>query len=182
MRVTVFGGSSPRPGEPAYIAAQHLGELLGAAGHTVLSGGYTGTMEAVSRGANRAGGHVIGVTSDEIESWRPGGANRWVQEEMRFKTQRQRLFGLIENCDAALVLPGGIGTLAELAEMWSHMQTGAISPRPLILIGPGWKSVIETFFAVLDGYVPEQSRKLLDFAEDVDAAFAKLNAKVGDTL
>lgn len=137
-------------------------------------------MEAVSRGANRAGGHVIGVTSDEIEAWRPGGANRWVQEEMRFGTQRQRLFGLIENCDAAIVLPGGIGTLAELAEMWSHMQTGAIYPRPLILIGPGWKSVIETFFAVLDGYVAEKSRKLLDFAEDVDAAFAKLNARMDD--
>lgn len=180
MRVTVFGGSSARQGEPAYIAAQRLGELLGAAGYTILSGGYTGTMEAVSRGANHAGGHVIGVTCDEIEAWRSGGANRWVQEEMRFKTQRQRLFGLIENCDAALVLPGGIGTLAELAEMWSHMQTGAIPSRPLILIGPGWSSVIERFLAVLGDYVPEKSRKLLDFAENVDIAFAKLSEKIGD--
>ena len=180
MNISVFGGSKPRPGSRAYEEAQTLSSLLAQRGHTVLTGGYIGTMEAVSRGASQAGGHVIGMTCDEIEAWRPVAANRWVQEEMRFKTQRQRLFGLIENCDAAIVLPGGIGTLAELAEMWSHMQTGAISSRPLILVGPGWRSVILQFLAVLGDYVPESSRKLLDFAEDVDIAVAKLSEKMGD--
>jgi hypothetical protein len=61
--------------------------------------------------------------------------------------------------------------------MWSHMQTGAIPSRPLILVGPGWRSVIEQFLVVLGGYVPETSRKLLDFAGDVDMAFAKLSEK-----
>ncbi len=122
MRITVFGGSEPRPGDAAYEAAYQLGRLIGADHHTVLTGGYIGTMEAVSRGVAEAGGHVIGVTCAEIEAWRPGGPNRWVQEEVRFETLRERLYSLIDQCDAALVLPGGIGTLAELAAMWSHRE------------------------------------------------------------
>ena len=70
-RITVFGGSKPRPSQPAYQEALLLGQLLGSQGYTVLTGGYIGTMEAVSRGAAESGGHVIGVTCDEIERWRP---------------------------------------------------------------------------------------------------------------
>ena len=111
-RVTVFGGSTPRAGEPAYEEALQLGRLLGQKGCVVLTGGYIGTMEAVSRGAAENSGHVIGVTCDEIETWRQVGPNKWVQEELRFATLRERLYALIENCDAAIALPGGIGTLA----------------------------------------------------------------------
>ncbi len=174
MRVTIFGGSKPRPGEPAYDQAMRLGQMLGAAGYTALTGGYIGTMEAVSRGAAESGGYVIGVTCDQIESWRPVEPNPWLHEEMRFPTIRQRLFALIENCDAALVLPGGIGTLAEVAEMWSHLQTGAISLRPLVLIGPGWKAIFEQFCSEFGGYIPKEYRRLLAFAPDVESAFIQL--------
>ena len=174
MRVTVFGGSKPKAGEPAYEQALQLGRLLGQAGHTVLTGGYIGTMEAVSCGAAGSGGFVIGVTCDQIEAFRPGGANRWVQEEMRFETLRDRLYALIENCDAAMALPGGVGTLTEIAAMWSQLQTGAISPKPLILIGPGWQEVIEKFLAVFDAYVPEKHRHLLRFAPNVESAMRLL--------
>lgn len=170
MRVTIFGGSQPRPGERPYLEAMELGRLLGEAGHTVLTGGYIGTMEAVSRGAAEAGGHVIGVTCEEIEAWRPVSPNRWVQEQLRFPTLRQRLFALIEECDAAIVLPGGIGTLAELAEMWSHLQTGAIPPKPLVLIGPAWQAVMDAFFTQFDGYVHKEYRRLLTFADDARSA------------
>ncbi len=71
MRVAVFGGSAPQPGQPAYLEAQHLGEMLAKAGHEVVTGGYMGVMEAVSRGAAEAGGHVIGVTCKEIERLAP---------------------------------------------------------------------------------------------------------------
>ncbi|MDI6694379.1 MAG: hypothetical protein QME21_04975 [Anaerolineales bacterium] len=64
--VTVFGGSRPTPED--YEQALHLGRLLGGSGYIVLTGGYIGVMEAVSRGASEAGGHVIGVTCDEIEA------------------------------------------------------------------------------------------------------------------
>lgn len=171
MRITVFGGSEPRPDDAAYAEAYELGRLIGGGGHTVLTGGYIGTMEAVSRGAAEAGGHVIGVTCEQIEAWRVVGPNPWVQEELRFKTLRERLYALIDQCDAALVLPGGIGTLAELAAMWSQLQTGGISRRQLILIGPGWKGVIEQFFVVFSAYVREAHRDLLTFAPDVAAAY-----------
>src|SRR5574339_491820 len=115
MRISVFGGSQPKEGDTAYAEAMELGRLLAQRGHTVLTGGYIGTMEAVSRGAHQAGGHVVGVTCEDIEKWRNVGANRWVKEERRKKTLFERLQGLIEGCDAALALPGGPGTLTEIA-------------------------------------------------------------------
>jgi uncharacterized protein (TIGR00725 family) len=174
LRISVFGGSRPRPGDPAYQQALRLGQLLGAAGHTVLTGGYVGTMEAVSRGAAESGGHVIGVTCGEIENWRSVGANAWVKEEMRFPSIRQRLFGLIENCDAAFALPGGAGTLAEIAVMWNHLLTDAIQPRPLILIGPGWLDTFSAFYSAFDKYVSEAEREWLSFCPQVEQALTFL--------
>jgi uncharacterized protein (TIGR00725 family) len=175
--VRVFGGSHPKPGEVAYEEALYLGKLLGSAGYTVLTGGYIGTMEAVSRGAAEAGAHVVGVTCDEIEHWRPVRLNPWVQEERRFPTLRQRLFALIEGCDAGLALPGGPGTLAEVSMMWNHLLTDAIAPRPLVLIGQGWKATLEQFFRSFDGYIPESQRAWLSFALDGVAAVEYLNVK-----
>ena len=70
MNITVFGGAQPKEGSAAYEEARELGKLLAERGHAVLTGGYMGTMEAVSRGASEAGGHVIGVTCIDIEEWR----------------------------------------------------------------------------------------------------------------
>ena len=174
VRVTVFGGAQPRPGDPAYNEALQLGQLLGQAGHTVLTGGYSGTMEAVSRGAAEAGGHVIGVTCAEIEAWRPLGANAWVKEERRFTTLRERLFALIEGCEAAIALPGGAGTLAEISLTWNLLIIHALPPRPLILIGPGWQQVFDQFSASFNGYTSEHDRRLLSYAPDVPAAISLL--------
>lgn len=178
MRVTVFGGAEPRPGDPAYQEAFRLGQLIASKGFTVLTGGYIGTMEAVSRGAAEAGGHVIGVTCDEIEAWRTVRPNAWVQEQIRFPSLRQRLNALIDQCDAAIALPGGIGTLAEVAVMWSNLQTGVVSPRRLILVGPGWQSVMDQFIAVFSDYVLPQYRQRLSFAPDVESAMELLVAPV----
>ncbi len=148
--------------------------MIGEAGFTVLTGGYIGTMEAVSRGVAECGGRVVGVTCDQIEKWRPVSPNNWVQEELRYATLKERMYALIDNCDAALVLPGGIGTLAELAVMWSQLQTGAITPRSLIFIGSGWRVVIDQFLDQFDDYVPEIYRPLIAFAADVTEAFQML--------
>ncbi len=131
---------------------------------------YTGTMEAVSRGAAEAGGHVVGITTEEIESWRPGAANSFVLEERSYKTLKARLYALIDACDAAMALPGGIGTLTEISAMWSQMQVSALPARPLILIGPGWKTVMDSFFEQFPSYVPEEHRPLLSYAKTVEAA------------
>ena len=176
MKVSVFGGSQPQPGSAPYEQAMQLGRLLAEKGHTVLTGGYIGTMEAVSRGASEAGGHVIGVTCAEIENWRSIGANEWVKEEMRKETLVERLECLITSCDAALALPGGPGTLAEISLMWNMMIIGALPKRSLILIGDGWRAVFDGFFQQLGSYSPPNQRGLLNFAPDVAAAAAMLPA------
>ena len=170
MFTTVFGSASPLPGQPAYEEARRLGELLAKAGHTVLTGGYMGTMEAASRGAAEAGGHVIGVTCLEIENWRKAKANQWVGEERSFPTLRERMYNLIDTCDAALALPGGIGTLAEISAMWSQMQTNSMPIRPLILIGDGWQRTFDQLFDSQSANINQAHRQLLSFVPDIVSA------------
>jgi uncharacterized protein (TIGR00725 family) len=174
MNVTVFGGANPKPGQPAYQEAFRLGELLACEGHAVLTGGYIGTMEAVSQGAALAGGHVIGVTCQEVEMWRKSKPNAWIKEERRFVTLQDRLSALIDGCDAAMALPGGAGTMAEIALMWNRMIIEAISPRPLILIGKGWSGVMQAFFEGLGDYVSERDRNFVRFAVNVEQAVLML--------
>lgn len=173
-QITVFGGSQPKPGEPDYQQAYHLGRLIGQAGYTVMTGGYIGAMEAVSRGAAEGGGHVIGVTCDEIEAWRPVKPNPWVCEEIRFPTMRQRLDALIDQCDAALALPGGVGTLTEICLMWNLLLIAAIPPRPLITIGVGWQAVINQLYALNGSYITAAQRQHIHQADDVETAFRQL--------
>ena len=170
MNISVFGGSQPREGGTAYTEALELGRLLAQRGHTVLTGGYIGTMEAVSRGAHEAGGHVIGVTCEDIETWRKVAPNRWVMEEQRKKTLLERLQILVEECDAAIALPGGAGTLTEIALMWNLMIVESMHRRPLVLVGNGWQSVFDQLFKVQDLYIPASQRELLRFAENVRTA------------
>lgn len=174
MKISVFGGSQPKEGDAAYQEALLLGKLLAERGHTVMTGGYIGTMEAVSRGAAEAGGHVIGVTCAEIERWRPVGKNHWVKEEWRRETLIERLQVLVQECDAALALPGGPGTLTEIALTWNLMIVEAIHRRPLILIGDGWQSVFNQVFTSFAEYVSPGQRQLLQFAPDVHSAVALL--------
>jgi uncharacterized protein (TIGR00730 family) len=174
MRISVFGGSQPREGDAAYTEAMELGRLLAERGHVVLTGGYIGTMEAVSRGARDAGGHVIGETCEEIESWRAVKPNAWVVEEIRKKTLEERLHALIHESDAALALPGGPGTLTEIALTWNLMIVESLHRRPLVLIGDGWQSVFDQFFQGLGPYVPAHQREILSFAADVHTAVEQL--------
>lgn len=172
MYVSVFGGSQPPPASPAYQEAYDLGKLLAHAGHAVLTGGYIGTMEAVSRGAAEAGGHVVGVTCADIEAWRAVKPNAWVQEERRFATMQERLNELVLACDAAVALPGGPGTLTEVALTWNLMIVNSMPPKPLILIGTGWKELMTSFFNSFDAYTPQNQRALLKFAPDIISALA----------
>jgi hypothetical protein len=176
MKISVFGGSQPKEGSPAYAEAYELGKLLAEAGHTVLTGGYIGTMEAVSRGASEAGGHVIGVTCAEIERWRPVKANGWVKEEWRRETLMERLQALVEGCDAAIALPGGPGTLAEISLSWNLRIIGAMTPRPLILVGYGWQTVLDQVYQSFGEYIPANQRELVQFAKDVNSAVGLLES------
>ena len=177
MRDSVFGGSQPREGDEAYTEAHALGKLLAERGHTVLTGGYIRTMEAVSRGANEAGGHVIGVTCSDIERWRPRAANPWVIEEIKRETLIERLHTLIHESDAAFALAGGAGTLTEIALTWNLMIVDALHRRPLILVGRGWQSTFDQFFQELGSYMTAQQREILQFAPDVPTAVKMLEER-----
>jgi uncharacterized protein (TIGR00730 family) len=156
----VFGGSQTAPGSAVYEAALLLGRELAHAGWTVMTGGYAGVMEAVSRGAAEAGGHVIGITCARIEAFRPGlRPNAWVKEEVKYATLRDRLYHLVERCDAAIALPGGVGTLSEVALTWSLIQTGEISRKPLVVVGRAWAETVATFIREADGFIyPDDAR------------------------
>jgi len=179
MNITVFGSSLPKEGDAAYAEAFELGSLLARTGHTVLTGGYIGTMEAVSKGANEAGGHVIGVTCVEIEAWRPIKPNAWVQEERRFSTLQERLNELVLACDAAIALPGGPGTLTEVALTWNLMIIRSMPVKPLILIGKGWKTVMRTFYGGFNKYISPDQARLIYFAHNNQEACKMIQKTTG---
>lgn len=174
MNITIFGGSSPLPESKEYQFAYELGKTLGKVGYTILTGGYMGTMEASSKGASEEGGHVIGVTCVEIEKWRNRSHNPWVKEEWRLVTLHERMIRLIDSCNAAIALPGGPGTLAEIMLMWNRIQIEAIPPVPIILIGSEWKTVFNTFFDELRNYIPPSSYDVIKFANTIDEIISYL--------
>ncbi len=175
MKITIFGGSSPLADSEEYHFAYQLGTALAECGYEILTGGYMGTMEGASKGAAEAGGHVIGVTCVEIENWRQRKPNPWVCEEWRQTTLQERLNLLIEGCDAAIALPGGPGTLAEIVLMWNRMQIETIPFKPLILVGIGWKTIFHTMFAVQEKYLKAETKEVLLFAESINEILTMLD-------
>jgi uncharacterized protein (TIGR00725 family) len=137
--VTVFGSSRPRPGETQYSVAQELGGELARQKFIVCSGGYAGTMEAVSRGAKEAGGRTIGITADFFKAR----ANQFIDEEIRKKTWQDRLFALIDRGDAFVACPGGTGTLVELAVVWEMLNKHVVSGKRLVVLGEFWHPIID---------------------------------------
>ncbi|MGW8182285.1 MAG: LOG family protein, partial [bacterium] len=105
--------------------------------------------------------------------------NQWVKEERRYKLLYQRLIALIDGCDAALALPGGPGTLTEIAVMWNLLLTGSIPPRLLVVIGPAWENTFNTLMKEQDAYIPDYQRKWLHFTEDINSAYNQLNGQFG---
>lgn len=174
MKIAVFGGSKTPPASDDYRSALAFGRGLAQAGHTVMTGGYRGTMEAVSRGAAEAGGQVIGVTCAEIESWRSVKPNPWLTSEVKCASLNERLMHLVTQCDLAAALPGGIGTLTELALTWNLLVIEAIPPKPILLVSSGWESTLRAFFNGLDAYVPAPDRRHLVFCPDVDEALREI--------
>jgi hypothetical protein len=166
--VSVFGGGSPRPGDPAYVEAERLGRLLAEAGYVVMTGGYAGVMEAASKGARQAGGRTIGVTVGMFDQ-AGRQPNHYVDEVVTYDLLSDRLLHVVSRCDAAIALPGGIGTLSEVALTWSLLQVGQIAPMPLVLVGDTWHSVMLSFYGA-GHYIREQHLSLLQFARTPEQA------------
>ncbi|MFQ5577835.1 MAG: LOG family protein [Anaerolineae bacterium] len=174
--ISVYGSSAPAPDSADYEQARALGRLLAEAGFTVQTGGYGGVMEGASRGASEAGGHVIGVTCAQIETFRPLPPNRWVAEEIKYNTLNRRVMHLVKQCDGAIVMPGGIGTLSELALSWSLAQVGDISPRPIIAVGAVWARTLNAF--ITPDYIRPEHAALIQPAKTPTEALALLTARL----
>ena len=141
--VSLFGSAGPQPGTPRYNEAMQLGRGIAGLGLDLLTGGYGGTMEAASRGAHEAGGVVLGATCDAIESFRPGTkANPWVTKELRTATLLERLGLVTSTCHAAVILPGGVGTLLELALIWNSTMIAELKPVPILAVGDVWGDLL----------------------------------------
>ncbi len=167
--IAVFGGRHPIPGDAEYSEALKLGSLLASAGYDVMSGGYSGVMEAVSRGAVQAGGEAIGVTMEIFASFTP---NPFLTREIRTRDFLERLHVLISQASGFIALRGGMGTLTEVSLIWNLLQTRTMSDKPMILVGKFWKPMLLSLAEHLA--ISSNDLALLQFVAGPDDAVARL--------
>ncbi len=140
LTVSVLGAYDPPAGSEPYEFARQVGKTLAEQGYRIANGGYSGTMEASSRGAREVGGSSIGVTC-AIWSTPPNG---YLDRIVDTQDLHERISKLIELGTAGyVVLPGANGTLAELATVWQDKTLGKLQGRPLVCVGAYWTPVIE---------------------------------------
>ncbi|HEY8233920.1 MAG: TIGR00730 family Rossman fold protein [Vicinamibacterales bacterium] len=140
--VTVFGSARARPGDEDYRYAEDLGRALAKAGHAVITGGGPGHMEAVNKGAFEAGGQSIGVC---IELPREEKPNAFLTRVVSFRYFFVRKVMFVKYTKAFVILPGGFGTLDELFEALTLIQTRKVPSFPVILAGDDtyWDGLID---------------------------------------
>jgi uncharacterized protein (TIGR00725 family) len=170
--VTIFGSSRVERGSPAYQEAYTLGRLLAESGYVVCNGGYTGTMEAASRGCKDAGGRTIGVTVEILEGFRS--PNVYLDEEVGTASLLMRLDKLTALADAFVILGGGIGTLLEMALVWNLKVFHVYPEKPIILLGPDWRAAVEGISSHL--MIRDVDLAALTFADTPRAALEVLAA------
>jgi len=139
--VSLFGSARVAPGTPYYRLAEEVSRLLSEAGFAVISGGGPGVMEASNRGAFAGPSPSIGLN---IDLPREQQANRFQDISMRFKHFFARKVMFVKFATAFIILPGGYGTLDELFEALTLVQTGKTRKMPIILMhSPYWRGLID---------------------------------------
>lgn len=144
--VAVFGSSRTEPGSPGWSSAERVGRRLAQAGISIITGGYAGTMEAVSKGASDENGHVIGVTAPRLFPNRSS-ANRYVDELIEANDLLARIGTMINRADGVIALSGSIGTAAELMIAWNHNYLSRLNGQrilPTVAVGTEWRAMVET--------------------------------------
>jgi uncharacterized protein (TIGR00730 family) len=151
--VTVFGSAQTRPGHPDYALVRSVTACLGRAGYAIITGGGPGLMEAANRGARDAGALSIGC---HIELPQEQLRNPYVDVALTFRHFFARKVMFVRYACAFIIAPGGFGTLDELFEALTLIQTGTISHFPVVLLGTGeWDGLIDWLRsrAVADGRI-----------------------------
>src|SRR4051812_24481248 len=141
--VSVFGSARVKPGTEYYKLAEETARLLSEAGFAVFSGGGPGLMEATNKGAFEGGGMAVGLN---IDLPREQPSSRYQHISLRFKHFFARKVMFAKYATAYIVLPGGFGTLDELFEALTLVQTGKTRQMPVILVHePFWRGLLTWF-------------------------------------
>ncbi len=137
--ITAFGSSRIQPHEKRFKDVELLSQKIGQAGWSGLVGGHQGMMASFSQGIRDGGGEVTGITLEVF----PTPPEHTLSEEKRAEHFFERMQMLIEQADAYLVLPGGLGTMAEFAMTWDLLAIRVLEARPLLVYGECWLPLIE---------------------------------------
>jgi uncharacterized protein (TIGR00730 family) len=139
--VSIFGSTRIRPGDEVYQKAEQIGKLLAENGFSVITGGGPGVMEAANKGAISAGGKSIGLN---IELPLEQKHNPYTNITLNFRYFFVRKVMFVKYAVAYIILPGGFGTMDELLESITLIQTKKIKPFPVILVGSNyWRGFLE---------------------------------------
>lgn len=145
--VSIFGSARVAPGAPYYLLAERIARLLSDAGFAVISGGGPGIMEAVNKGAHFGSSPSVGLN---IELPREQFGNTYQDVSLSFKHFFARKVTFVRFATAYVCMPGGFGTLDELSEALTLMQTGKIRRMPIILVHePFWRGILDWFKTTL---------------------------------
>jgi uncharacterized protein (TIGR00730 family) len=165
--VALFGSARTSPDQPAYRLAQEAGAELARAGYTVITGGGPGLMEAANKGALEAGGTSVGLG---IELPFEGGLNEYVNVGINFRYFFVRKMMFVKYSEGFVVLPGGVGTLDELFEALTLVQTGKITDFPIVLVGSAfWGPLLDWVRETLlgEGMISPADVELVRVTDDV---------------
>lgn len=172
--VSVYGSARAQEGDPAYEAARRAGRLLAERGVAVVTGGGPGIMQAANHGAAEAGGRSVGLAIQlpfEEES------NPWLDVELRFRYFFVRKAMFTWYSRGVMVFPGGIGTLDEVFERLTLMQTGKIDPERVVLFGREyWGGMLDWLRSspLAEGYISKEDLGRILLTDDVEEAVGAL--------
>lgn len=167
--VTVFGSARFPANHPHYALARELGAQIARAGFTVMTGGGPGIMEAANRGAREAGGRSVGCNIQLPVEQQP---NPYLDRFVTFRHFFVRKVMLVKYSYAFVVLPGGFGTLDEIFETATLIQTGKISNFPLILMGVEyWRDLRELLERMVrEGTIDGRDLERILFTDSIEQA------------
>ena len=166
--VSIFGSARTPPGDPDYELARMVARRLGVSGFAILTGGGPGLMEAANRGAREAGALSVGLS---IELPHEQGTNEWVDVGLEFHYFFARKLMFVRYASAFVVFPGGFGTLDELFEALTLIQTGKIRHFPVVLAdAEHWQGLLDWVRERLleTGKVAPADVELLRASDDAD--------------
>ena len=174
--IAVFGSARTPADHPHYAIAEEAGRKLVEAGFAVITGGGPGAMEGANKGACEAGGVSVGLG---IELPFESGLNQWVDKGINFRYFFARKTMFVKYSQGFVVLPGGLGTLDELFEALTLVQTQKVTSFPIVLIGTAyWEGLLgwlrET--ALAEGKINAQDLDMMVLTDDVDEAVALMVA------